>query len=110
MVIRQVRQFLAELERFVNLLDTLKMTADYMEFDRIRKLENLNQPPEPLPPRLALVHRVMVVPPVHDEDEQDDHPLSGDAAFRPLDREEVRVGLAVTTVCCMKAYLSLSVD
>jgi hypothetical protein len=86
----QIRRFLAVIEAYVNKLYTLKTAADYLAWDQARRMQMGQPVVEPLPPRLAIIQRVVVVPPQHEEgDEVEDPDLPSDAALRPLSCAEV---------------------
>ena len=84
--------FLAEIEAYVNKLDSLKAVQDFIAWDTNRRLTvGASSVPDPLPPRLPIVQRVVVVPPVYEDgsDVEDDHTLPHEATFRPLSCDEV---------------------
>ncbi|KAL8583231.1 hypothetical protein ACOMHN_013786 [Nucella lapillus] len=87
---RNVLDFTAEIEHYINKIYDLRTLTDFLVYDNARKSPHMPLPPEPLPPRLAFVQRVVVVPPHHEEaDDVDDAALPTEAAFRPLERPEI---------------------
>ncbi|KAK7091010.1 outer dynein arm-docking complex subunit 1-like isoform X2 [Littorina saxatilis] len=87
---RNVRVFLAEIERFVNQLHDLKTAGEYIAWDTKRRMSMTTYTIEPMAPRLTLVQRVLVVPPIHEEgDDVEDPTLPPEASVRPLSCDEM---------------------
>lgn len=88
-IVLQIRDFLGEIEQYVNKLSDIQSYVEFLKWEHKRRSSLTPHFIKHLPPRLVLQRRIKIIPPSTDEsdDERTVH-VSGDV---PLSRKEVRV-------------------